>query len=118
MKLNISNLMKAMYLNAFTLGQDIELQIIATWLHLSGYLLLAIKLSPFKLFNAEKHSPHDRFPQTYGLEIPNRKIIYLLKKRKTKKEIFQLYLADTRKLTFLQYHYGIRTLYGHWIDVE
>ena len=30
MKLNISNLMKAVYLNAFTLGQDIELQIIAT----------------------------------------------------------------------------------------
>ena len=113
MKLNISNLMEAMYLNAFTLGQDIELQVMATWFHLSGYLLLAIKLSSFKLFNAEKHSPHDRFPQTYQLEIPSPKIVYLLKKRKTKKEIFQLYLADTQTLTFPQYHYGIKTLYGH-----
>ena len=53
MKLNISNPIEAMYLNAFALRQNIELQIIATLVHLSTYLLFVINLSPFKLFNAK-----------------------------------------------------------------
>ena len=41
MKLNISNLREAIYLNEFTISQNIELQIMAIWVH------------GFELFNAE-----------------------------------------------------------------
>ena len=37
-----------MYLNAFPLSQNIELRIIAIWVHLSTYLLFAINLFYFK----------------------------------------------------------------------
>ena len=37
---------------------------------------------------------------------------------KTKKEWFQLYLADTQNLTMLQHQFDFETLYGRWIDVE
>ena len=53
MKLNIYNPIKAIYVNAFALGQITELQIMAIWVHLSTYLLFVINFSPFKLFNAE-----------------------------------------------------------------
>ena len=51
--LTISNPTEAMYLNAFALGQNIVLQIMATWVCLSTYLLFVINLSPLKLFNTE-----------------------------------------------------------------
>ena len=39
MKLNISNLGEAIYLNEFTISQNIELQIMPIWVHLSEYPL-------------------------------------------------------------------------------
>ena len=53
MKLNISNPIEAIYLNIFALVQNIELQLMATWVHLSLHLLLLINFSYFKLFNKE-----------------------------------------------------------------
>ena len=53
MKLNIYNLNEDIYLNIFAFDQNIELQIMTTWFHLSNYLLLVLTLYPFKLFNAE-----------------------------------------------------------------
>ena len=56
MKLNISNPIEAIYLNIFALVQNIELQLMATWVHLSTHLLfdnLVNNLNPFKLFNTE-----------------------------------------------------------------
>ena len=52
MTVNKSNPIEVIYLNLFALVQNIELEIIATWVHLSTYLLFVIDLSPFKLFNA------------------------------------------------------------------
>ena len=52
MTVNNSNPTEVIYLNLFALVQNIELEIIATWVHLSTYLLSVIDLSPFKLFNA------------------------------------------------------------------
>ena len=86
MKLNISNLIEAIYLNSFTLGQNIELQIMAAGLHLSVYLLFTINLSPFKLFYA-KSSLLSGFRQTYRFEIPRQKHTSLsLKKKKEKRK--------------------------------
>ena len=113
MKLNMSNLIEAIYLNAFVLAQNIELQIMATRVHLSTHLLFVINLSPFQLFNAES-SLQNSFRQTYQFEIPKQKnTFFSLKKRKRKKEVFQLYLVDTQNLTFLQPQYDVITLYGH-----
>ena len=56
MKLNISNPIEAIYLNIFAHVQNIELQLMATWVHLSTHLLfdnLVNNLNPFKLFNTE-----------------------------------------------------------------
>ena len=41
------------YINIFALSQTIDLQIMATWVHLSTYLLFVINLAPFKLFYTE-----------------------------------------------------------------
>ena len=54
MKLNMSNPTEAIYLNIFALAQNIELQLMATWVHLSTYLLFAIYLPPFNFFNTER----------------------------------------------------------------
>lgn len=53
MKINISNPIEVIYLNLFALGQNIALQIMKTWIHLSTYLLFVINLSPLKLFKTE-----------------------------------------------------------------
>ena len=53
MKLNISNPIEAIYLNVFALDQNIELQIMATWVHLATHHLFVINFSPFKFCNAE-----------------------------------------------------------------
>ena len=42
-----------MYLNIFALVENIELQLMAIWVHLSTYLLFAIDLPSFKLFNTD-----------------------------------------------------------------
>ena len=49
MELYIPNPIEA----TFAFGRNIELQIMATWVNLSTYLLFVINLSRFKLFNAE-----------------------------------------------------------------
>lgn len=45
---------EAIYLNILALFQNMELQIIGTWVHLSKYLLFVNSLSLFKLFNEER----------------------------------------------------------------
>ena len=51
MEFNMSNPIVAIYLNAFGLGQNIELM--ATWVHFLTYLLFVTNLSLFKLFTTE-----------------------------------------------------------------
>ena len=53
METNISNHVEAIYLSAFALGQDIELQVMTAWVHLSMDLLSVINLTPLKLLNIE-----------------------------------------------------------------
>ena len=53
MKRNISNPMEAIYLNVLVFAQNIQLQLMVTWFHLSMYLLFVINLSPFKLLKIE-----------------------------------------------------------------
>ena len=48
MELNVYNPIEDIYLNTFSLGQSTELQIMATWVRLSSYLLFVRNLSPFK----------------------------------------------------------------------
>ena len=74
MKLNISNFIEAIYFDAFALGQNIDLQIMATWVHLSTYLLFVINLSPFKLFNAESAVFRTASPKHTDLKSPGKEI--------------------------------------------
>ena len=88
----------------------------ATWVHLSTYLLFVISLLHFRVFNAESAAS---LKHTY-LEFLDKKYIFFSKKRekKTKMEWYQLYLGGTRNLTLLQHQYDITKLYGRWIDLE
>lgn len=118
MRLNISKLIEAIYLNAFTLCQNVELQIMPTWLHLSVCLLFVINLSTFKLINTETTVFRMVSVKHTNLKSPGKKIFFSLKKKKNEKEVFQLYPAHTQNLSFLQHQYDIRTLYGCWINVK
>ena len=82
MKLNISNLIDAIYLNVFALRQNIEFQIMATWVHLLAYLSFAINLSPFKLFNAESAVVRTASVKHTNLKSPDKKYTKILFKKK------------------------------------
>ena len=81
MMLNISNPIEAICFNTFALAQNFELPLMATWAHLSTYLLFIINFSTFEFFNTEsseaasvKHTdlnPPDR--QKQSLEVFYRK---------------------------------------------
>ena len=76
-----------MYLNVFALSQSIELRIIATWVHLSTYLLFAINLFRFKLFDAESAVLRTAFVKHTDLKFPDKEIhFFLQKKGQTRKE--------------------------------
>ena len=62
MKLNIYNLNEDIYLNIFAFDQNIELQIMKKWFHLSNYLLLALT---FQIVQCRKRSLQNAFCQTY-----------------------------------------------------
>ena len=51
--LNISNPIEAICFNTFALAQNFELPLMATWAHLSTYLLFIINFSTFEFFNTE-----------------------------------------------------------------
>ena len=108
MELNISNPIEV---------QNIELQIMKTWVHLSTYLLFVINLSPFTLSNAES-TVFRTASLKHSYLTKKKKYIFLFKKGKTKKEWFQLYLADTQNLTLFGHQHDVTTLYGRWIEVE
>ena len=82
MQLNIFNPIEAIYLNAFALNQNIKLQIMATWVHLSTYLLFVISLLHFRVFNAESAAS---LKHTY-LEFLDKKYIFFSKKREKKRK--------------------------------
>ena len=87
MELNMSSLIRAMYLNAFALRQNTELQIMATFVHLSIYLLFVINLSPFKFFNVESAVFRRAYVKHTDLKIARqRNLFFSLKKGKRKKE--------------------------------
>ena len=70
----------------------------ATWVHLSTYLLIVL--------------------QTYLFEIPRQRIkFFLFKKGKAKKEWLQLYIIDTQNLMLLQHQY-VAMPYGHSVDIK
>ena len=93
MELNISNPIEAIYLNIPAIGQNLELQIMATRVYLSTYLSIVSNLFPFKLFNAE-HT---------NLRSQRNTFFSLTKRKNKKKEWFQPYPANTRNFTLLQH---------------
>ena len=70
-----------MYLNVFALSQSIELRIIATWVHLSTYLLFAINLFRFKLFNAESAVLRTASVKHTDLKFPDKEIHFFPQKK-------------------------------------
>ena len=86
MKLTISNLIEAIYLDIFSLGQNIELQIMATWVHLSTYLLFVINLSHSNC-SMQKAQSSDRPWSNTDLKSPDKETNFsLFKKEKTKQK--------------------------------
>ena len=82
MQLNMFNPIEAIYSNAFSLGQVIELQIMTALVRLLMYLLFVINLPPFKLFNIEGTVFH----QTYRFEIARQRNIFFFKKKEKRKK--------------------------------
>ena len=78
MLLNPSNSTEAINLNAFPLGQVVELQIMAEWVHLLTYLLFVtnLSLSNFSMLKAQPSIKHT------DLKSPDKEIHFFLKKRK------------------------------------
>ena len=87
MKVNMSNLIEDIYLNLFALGQNIELQIMTIWVHLSTYLIFVLNLSPFKLFNAGSKVSKNGFHQTYRSEDTRQRNTFFSFKRRMKEKI-------------------------------
>ena len=78
MELNPSNSIEAIYLNAFPLGQVVELQIMAEWVHLLTYLLFVtnLSLSNFLMLKAQSSIKHT------DLKSPDKEIFFFSKKGK------------------------------------
>ena len=74
MELNPSNSIEAIYLNAFPLGQVVELQIMAEWVHLLTYLLFVtnLSLSNFSMLKAQSSIKHT------DLKSPDKEIYFFL----------------------------------------
>ena len=51
---------------------------------------------PFRIIQYRNHCLQNGFCQAYQFEIPRQKNIFLFKKKKNEKEVFQLYLAHTK----------------------
>ena len=81
MKLTISNLIEAIYLDIFSLGQNIELQIMAAWVHLSTYLLFVINLSHSNC-SMQKAQSSDRPWSNTDLKSPDKETNFSFKKGK------------------------------------
>ena len=77
MKLKISNPIEAIYVNTFTFGQNIELQLMEAKVHLSAYLLFVINLFTFKLSNAESAVFRTASIKHTDLKSPDKKYIFL-----------------------------------------
>ena len=76
-------------------------------------------LAPFQVVQCRKCSFQNGFVKYTNLKSPGKvEIFFSLKKGKTKKEWFQLYLAETGNFTLLKHQDDVTTLYGRWIDVE
>ena len=76
-------------------------------------------LAPFQVVQCRKSSFQNGFVKHTNLKSPGKvEIFFSLKKGKTKKEWFQLYLAETGNFTLLKHQDDVTTLYGRWIDVE
>ena len=112
--MNTCNPIEVIYLNLFALGQ-----IMTTWVHLSTYVLSVINFSSFKLFNAESAVFKTASVKNTNLKSLGKEIHFSLwKEERTKKDWFQLYLADTQHLTLFQHQYDVKMLHQRWIDVE
>ena len=77
MDTNISNPVEAIYLSVFALGQDIELQVMTAWVHLSMDLLSVINLSPLKLLNVENAVFRTAFSKDTDLKLQRDNIFCL-----------------------------------------
>ena len=77
MLLNPSNSTEAINLNAFPLGQVVELQIMAEWVHLLTYLLFFtnLYLSNFSMLKAQSSIKHT------NLKSPDKETHFFFKKK-------------------------------------
>ena len=87
------------------------------WVHLPAYFFLLLTCH-FSNFKWRKCSSQKGFHQTYWFEIlRQRNTFFSLKKEKTKRSCFQLYLADTWNLMF-RCCFNISMMLWCYMDLE